>query len=163
MPHHRFEHLLDACFAVQGFHRIESILFRDGTTDTAAKYSTDLVRLWGLLEEALADPSKFEFCSWFDGVQGLATEIAAKKMSSEEETFSDESTLIFANNFIGIREAATPFAKVASNATAVERLMKALNESDHSVAPFVFSGVLFKSHYTDKIHEYAVCNALITR
>jgi iron uptake system component EfeO len=125
---------------VQGFHRIESILFRDGTTDSAARYSTDLVRLWSELQAALAEPSNFNFCSWWGGVIGLATEVSAKKISSEEETFSDESILIFANNFIGIREAAMPFVKVVEDASVAEAVLKALNASDASVAPFVYTG-----------------------
>ena len=38
----------------------------------------------------------------FGGIIGLATEIVAKKVSSEEEKYSDHSWLIFYNNYKGI-------------------------------------------------------------
>merc|ERR1712078_559272 len=60
---------------------------------------------------------------------GLAEEIAAKKISSEEETYSDLSNVIFANNFKGIRGVVTPFKDLvkAETWTAVE---SALNAGD---------------------------------
>lgn len=38
----------------------------------------------------------------FGGIIALATEIIAKKISSEEEKYSDRSYLIFYNNYKGI-------------------------------------------------------------
>ena len=38
----------------------------------------------------------------FGGIIGLATEIVAKKISSEEEKYSDYSWMIFYNNYKGI-------------------------------------------------------------
>lgn len=38
----------------------------------------------------------------FGGIIGLATEVVAKKVSSEEEKYSDHSWLIFYNNYKGI-------------------------------------------------------------
>ena len=39
-------------------------------------------------------------------------------MSSEEETYSDQSIMIFYNNFIGIREAVAPFIATLGNSSA---------------------------------------------
>lgn len=43
------------------------------------------------------------------GIVGLSTEIIAKKISSEEEMWSDLSLLIFYNNYKGIYSQAAPF------------------------------------------------------
>jgi hypothetical protein len=50
----------------------------------------------------------------FDGVLGVMGEIAAKKISSEEETFSDLSLMIYHNNWLGGYSQILPFAKVRS-------------------------------------------------
>lgn len=42
---------------------------------------------------------EFEKADTWAGMIALATEVGAKKFSSEEETFSDLSILIFENNF----------------------------------------------------------------
>ena len=44
--------------------------------------------------------SNFNPAGTFGGMIALATEVAGKKISSEEETFSDLSILIFHNNFL---------------------------------------------------------------
>jgi iron uptake system component EfeO len=133
-------------FHMQGFHRIEALIYRDDSVVAAIPYAKDLVRLWGDLRTALMNPSKYNFCDWWAGTIGLATEIGAKKISSEEETYSDHSILIFHNNFVGIRQAAAPFIRrlssSGSNGTAVaEGALAALDAADRSVAPFVRKGV----------------------
>jgi hypothetical protein len=45
------------------------------------------------------DREEFEKADTWAGMVALATEVGAKKFSSEEETFSDLSILIFNNNF----------------------------------------------------------------
>lgn len=94
----------------QGYHKIENLLYRDGNIAAAVPeaqrlvtFSQDLVATFnGTREEFSAGKS-------FEGMIGLATEVAAKKMSSEEETHSDQSVLIYANNFKGIESQAMPF------------------------------------------------------
>lgn len=124
---------------MQGFHRIEALVFRDGNLAAAVPYAQDLLRLWSELRAALAEPSNFNFCDWWSGAIGLATEVGAKKISSEEETYSDHSILIFYNNLIGIRNAAAPFIATlrASNASVAQAAVAALDAADATVAPFV--------------------------
>ena len=55
---------------LQGFHRIETLLYRDGDAAAAIPYAQDLVRLWAELREALAAPANFNFCDWWSGVVG---------------------------------------------------------------------------------------------
>ena len=130
---------------LQGFHRIETLIYRDGDAAAAIPYAQDLVRLWTELREALAAPANFNFCDWWSGVVGLATEVGAKKISSEEETYSDNSVLIFYNNFVGIRHAVAPFLRTlggsAGNGSAIAAAAQAaLAAADASVAPFVSKG-----------------------
>jgi iron uptake system EfeUOB component EfeO/EfeM len=48
----------------------------------------------------------------FDGVIGVLTEIPAKKISSEEETWSGLSLMIFYNNWLGAHSQIAPFAEL---------------------------------------------------
>ena len=47
----------------------------------------------------------------FDGVIGVLTEVPAKKISSEEETWSGMSLMIFYNNWLGAYSQIAPFAE----------------------------------------------------
>ncbi len=47
-------------------------------------------------------PDRFTAATSWEGMLNLANEVASKKVSSEEETFSDLSLLIFYNNWKGI-------------------------------------------------------------
>lgn len=57
-------------------------------------------------------PASIETADVFDGVLGVMAEVAAKKISSEEETFSDFSLMIFHNNWLGGYAQIAPFAAV---------------------------------------------------
>jgi iron uptake system component EfeO len=93
----------------KGFHRIEALVFRDENVNSAKGFASELVSISKSLDRQLKDRSNFDITQILDNAGGLATEIAAKKMSSEEETYSDLSILIFANNFVGIRGIMLPF------------------------------------------------------
>ena len=73
---------------------------------------------------------------------GLSNEVAAKKISSEEETYSDQSILIFYNNFEGIEKAVKAFkpAFMAADPTSAEALEAAFVAAKASVAPYVTGG-----------------------
>ena len=123
-------------------------MYRDNNPEAALPYAEDLVRLWSELRTALGDASNFNFCDWWSGVIGLSTEVGAKKISSEEETYSDQSILIFYNNFVGIREAAAPFIATlrSSNTSLANDATAALDAADETVAPFVSgNGVLLRN------------------
>ena len=124
----------------KGFHRIEALMYRDGVTAPAKGFAKELKKSARDLDAKLKDKNLFDA----DGITGtdsddaavvlgnaagLAEEIAAKKISSEEETYSDLSNVIFANNFKGIRGVVTPFKDLVKAETwaAVE---SALNAGD---------------------------------
>jgi len=116
----------------KGFHKIEGLLYRDGDVGAAAEFSAGLMNSSADLETALADSSNFNGVQALSNAAGLAREVASKKISSEEETFSDLSILIFDNNFKGIRAVLEPFMDHLDNETAQE-LSDSLAAADASV------------------------------
>jgi iron uptake system component EfeO len=62
------------------------------------------------LIQDLQKTANFSASKHFDGMIGLANEVGAKKISSEEETWSDQSILIFRENWAGIYSQYQPFA-----------------------------------------------------
>ena len=82
----------------KGFHRIEALIFRDEDLAAAEPYADGLVSSINTLMTDLEQRENFDSPSHFEGMIGLATEVPAKKISSEEETYSDQSLLIFQEN-----------------------------------------------------------------
>merc|ERR1719191_1774147 len=113
----------------KGFHRIEALMYRDGVTAPAKGFAKELKKSARDLDAKLKDKNLFDAAVVLGNAAGLAEEIAAKKISSEEETYSDLSNVIFANNFKGIRGVVTPFKDLVKAETwaAVE---SALNAGD---------------------------------
>ena len=94
----------------RGFHKIEYLLFRDDDLDLAAQYADRLAQSADRLHKELDEPDRFSAQGHFEGMIGLAEEIGSKKISSEEETWSDQSMLIFRSNIIGIYSQYKPFS-----------------------------------------------------
>jgi len=80
--------------------------------EAAAPYAERLVRSIERLRTELSERERFSASGQFDGMIALATEVAAKKISSEEETWSDQSLLIFRHNWIGVYSQFEPFIGV---------------------------------------------------
>lgn len=94
----------------RGFHRIEILLYRDGDIASAVPVAVELIASIQTLQADLTVRENFSAAGHFDGVIALANEVASKKVSSEEETWSDQSMLIFKHNWIGIWSQYEPFA-----------------------------------------------------
>jgi hypothetical protein len=89
------------CIAVtctQGSHRIETLLYRDNNITAAVPWAEQLVADYKALVGKLKSPSEYSAPQIFAGIIEVAREVAKKKISSEEETWSDQSVLIFYNN-----------------------------------------------------------------
>lgn len=102
----------------RGFHRIEALLYRDEGLEAALPYAERLVESVRTLQSDLDTRPNFSAQSHFSGMVALATEIASKKISSEEETYSDQSLIIFRHNFRGIYSQFEPFAAELDDAAA---------------------------------------------
>lgn len=103
--------------AWEGFHQLERALFRDFDMDAALVVMSPLVdavdRLCLQLQAGAAGRGGgFTATATFDGMITLAYEVPAKKISSEEETWSDLSVMIFRENLKGIWSQFVPFEKV---------------------------------------------------
>lgn len=122
----------------QGFHRIEALLFRDGNLEAALLYAEDLINDSDALLDVLSGDEEFDAVSSFVGMIGLATEVGAKKMSSEEETYSDLSVLIFHNNYLGVLSQYTPFKAAVEEADAelAGEIDEAFADWLDAIAPF---------------------------
>ncbi|MEM1047768.1 MAG: EfeM/EfeO family lipoprotein [Pseudomonadota bacterium] len=94
----------------RGFHKIEYLLFRDDDLALAGQYADTLAASAQKLHQELGEPERYSPATHFEGMIGLAEEIGSKKISSEEETWSDQSMLIFRSNIIGIFSQYEPFA-----------------------------------------------------
>lgn len=102
----------------RGFHKVEALVFGYEDLDAALPYAKRLYKSIEQLSVELAEPGRFNASLSFDGMIALATEIPAKKISSEEETWSDQSMLIFRNNWEGIWSQFGPMARKANAAKA---------------------------------------------
>lgn len=113
-----------------GFHRIEALIYRDEDLEAALPYAEGLVASVETLIEDLQQRQNFDSATHFEGMIGLATEIPSRKISSEEETWSDQSLLIFKENWNGIYSQYEPFAEVlASRDEAVAQEVTAAYEA----------------------------------
>lgn len=116
-----------------GFHRVERDLYRDANLSAAAASTAALITAVDELCVALTNNTAgVTPAESLDGQVALAFEVAAKKVSSEEETWSDASLLIFKHNYRGIwglfspfKEAGLPAAAAAAADDAYEALVAA--------------------------------------
>ncbi|CAL5223435.1 g5950 [Coccomyxa viridis] len=123
----------------QGSHMVEALLYRDGDLGKAKLYATELVRDSEDLMKALQNSSTFYAARTFDGIIDLATEIGSKKISSEEETYSDHSILIFYHNTAGMYSVYSPYHPLlqASNSSLAKSVTDAFTQLNSTLLPFV--------------------------
>jgi iron uptake system component EfeO len=119
----------------RGFHRIEALLYRDNNPQAAIPYAKELIKSVKSLSAKLGNPKNFNASLNFQGMINLATEIPAKKISSEEETWSDQSLLIFRHNWIGIHSQFLPYKPLLNKAIADE-VENAHQNCLKTIAPF---------------------------
>lgn len=129
----------EASSEFRGFHKIESLIYRDGDLQAAIPYGETLVASIKSLITQLNNSSNFDAQKNFKGMLALATEVPAKKISSEEETWSDQSLLIFKYNWIGIFSQYEPFARRLEPAIARE-VQTTYEACMDTVAPFFQAG-----------------------
>lgn len=133
----------------RGFHRIERLLYREDDLEAAVPYAHRLTEDVKRLQHDLERREQFGPKKSFAGMIGLANEVATKKITSEEETFSDQSLLIFRQNWRGIHNQFEPFAPaVAARDAAVAREEQRAYEAAQSVLePYFDYGCLGATSY----------------
>lgn len=133
----------------RGFHRIERLLYREDDLEAAVPYAHRLVEDVKRLQDALEQRERFGPKKSFAGMIGLANEVPTKKITSEEETFSDQSLLIFRHNWRGIHSQFEPFAPaVAARDAAVAREEQRAYEAAQSILePYFDYGCVSATSY----------------
>lgn len=122
----------------QGFHRVERDLYRDLDIDAARDSLDVLIASVEELCTVLDAGGDVTVAQSLDGQLALAYELAAKKYSSEEETWSDASMMIFRHNWIGIYSQFAPFKEAglsAEVAAAVDAAYEGVKEAYNAVDP----------------------------
>jgi len=120
----------------RGFHKIEALLFGYEDVEAAHPYATRLARSVARLQRELSQRERFSAAGQFDGMITLANEVAAKKISSEEETWSDQSLIIFKHNWIGVYSQFRPFrAVLGESSRATKRVDEAHEQAMALVRP----------------------------
>lgn len=106
----------------RGFHKVERILYRErdavGAVPAMRTLIGDISSLCNVLSDGVAGRGTFSATRHFVGMITLAYEVPAKKISSEEEEWSDLSVLIFRENLKGIWVLFEPFKKVLPRVVA---------------------------------------------
>jgi iron uptake system component EfeO len=87
-----------------GFHRIEQILWRDGTTKGTERYASELQADVEDLDSKIAD-LKLQPAQVANGAVGLLDEVSASKITGEEDRYSHTDLSDFAANVAGARAA----------------------------------------------------------
>ena len=133
----------------RGFHKIEALLFGYGETEAAVPYAEALVASVERLKRELNQRERFSATIQFDGMVALATEVAAKKISSEEETWSDQSLLIFRHNWIGVYSQFAPFAEAIRDEAVAGRVRDAHGRAMALVEPHFAPGEAAGTPYSE--------------
>ena len=122
----------------RGFHRIEALLYRDRDLQAAVPVAEETEASIIRLQDALSQRDRFNAKQVFEGLVALPEEVASKKISSEEETWSDLSLIIFHHNFIGVQSQFAPFAHAleAINPARLDAATLAFTQAHAALEPF---------------------------
>ncbi|MGK7958406.1 MAG: EfeM/EfeO family lipoprotein [Crocosphaera sp.] len=131
----------------KGFHKIEAFIYRDEDLNAAIPYAEELIDSINSLKSKLDDINHFNAPLNFDGMLSLATEVPAKKISSEEETWSDQSLLIFKHNWIGIHSQFKPYKKVLDQ-KIIDEVEAAYQTCMKTIEPYFTPGKVAATPYS---------------
>lgn len=134
----------------RGFHKIEALLFGYGDVEAALPYAVRLNQSIAELKTQLGERDRFDAAGQFGGMYALTNEVAAKKVSSEEEAWSDQTLLIFKHNWIGAYSQYQPFDAlvVRANPAAAKKVHEAQAQAMATLKPYFRSGVVAATPYT---------------
>ena len=135
----------------RGFHKIEALLFGYNDPEAALPYAVRLGRSVAQLKTQLGELDRFDAAGQFGGMYALTNEVAAKKISSEEEAWSNQSLVIFKHNWIGANSQFMPFAVLveARDPAAVKAVRDAHAAAMETLKPHFKPGVVAATPYTE--------------
>jgi iron uptake system component EfeO len=88
---------------LEGFHRIEEILWSDNTLNGAARYCTQMVKNEKQLQ-TLVRSATYNAVTMASGATDLINEAATSKITGEEERYSNTDLIVFQANVEGAME-----------------------------------------------------------
>jgi len=134
----------------RGFHKIEALVFRDNNLRSAIPFAERLIVSSQQLIKDLQKRQNFSASKHFDGMIALANEVGAKKISSEEETWSDQSILIFRENWQGIYSQYRPFAPAVArfNPRVNDLVESAYQSAIATIEPFIVPNQAITTPYS---------------
>jgi iron uptake system component EfeO len=135
----------------RGFHKIENLIFAAEDLEAARPYSQKLIESIATLRKELDESERFSAEGQFGGMVALTNEVAAKKISSEEETWSDQTLLIFKHNWIGACSQYLPFDGLVARTdpAASRRVLEARDAALATLRPYFRTGVVAATPYTE--------------
>ena len=141
-----------------GFHRIEQALWVDGSTEGMAPVAAALVADVAKLD-ALVQTTTYQPADLANGASALLDEVAASKVTGEEEAYSHLDLLDFAANVEGSRQAfdlLTPALQV-TDPDLVESITTNFDAVTTGLAPYQQgeSYVLYTDLTPDQVRELA--------
>jgi iron uptake system component EfeO len=133
----------------RGFHKIENLIFAAEDLEAARPYSQKLIESIATLRKELDESERFSAEGQFGGMVALTNEVAAKKISSEEETWSDQTLLIFKHNWIGVYSQFKPFgAMVGNDRASVQAVERAHRDALATLKPHFKTGIVAAAPYS---------------
>ena len=133
----------------RGFHKIENLVFAEEDLEAARPYSRGLIDSIVRLRSELDETERFSAEGQFGGMVALTNEVAAKKVSSEEETWSDQTLLIFKHNWIGVHSQFKPFGvMLGSDRAMVQAVEAAHRDAMTTLKPHFKAGVVAAAPYS---------------
>jgi len=134
----------------RGFHRIEGLIYGRADLEAALPYAEGLVESIKRLRRKLDEVDRFDAAKSFEGMIVLATEVSAKKISSEEETWSDQSLLIFKHNWLGIDSQYRPFVRALldRDQALADAIDQALYDAQMTISPYFKPRVVAAAPYS---------------
>ena len=135
----------------RGFHKIEVLLFGYEDVEAALPYAKRLTRSVAQLKTQLGELDRFDAEGQFGGMYALTNEVAAKKVSSEEEAWSNQTLLIFKHNWIGAYSQFRPFAVLVAqqDKNKADAVTVAFEAASETLKPHFKPGVIAATPYTE--------------
>ena len=126
------------------------LLFGHEDVEAALPYAVRLNQSVAELKTQLGERERFDAAGQFGGMLALTNEVAAKKISSEEEAWSNQSLLIFKHNWIGACSQYLPFDGLVARTdpAASRQVLEARDAALETLRPYFRTGVVAATPYT---------------
>jgi iron uptake system component EfeO len=122
---------------LQGFHRIEEIMWADGTLSGASQYCSQLVANEQQLQ-TLVSTARYNAVTMASGATDLVNEAGTAKITGEEERYSNTDFVVFQANVDGAMEVVSllqPYLK-QTDPSLITRISQQHSAVERAIAPY---------------------------